>query len=187
MKGRFFAFGALGSALLLSGCAYRLGTGEAGSPWGISRKAVRIAIAPVRNRSFVPQAEGIFTEQLHRYFFRTPGWKLVGESRADVVLEVTLESFDTHLESQQDGRPQSLKLFLKASCSLRNAKSNSYLIRDLSIGTETPSEVSETEDVYYSTPPFLTRDLAEQVGRAVTHPWPSTEVQEKQSAQALSP
>ncbi|MDR2377593.1 MAG: LPS assembly lipoprotein LptE [Puniceicoccales bacterium] len=187
MKGRFFGLCALGSSLLLSGCAYRMGTEPPGSSWGISRKTVHIALAPVRNLSLAPQAEGILTEQLHRYFLCTPGFKLVKESRADVVLEVTLESFDTHLESQQDNRPQSIKLSLKASASLRDAKSNSYLIKNLAIGAEAYSEVSETEDVYYSDPPLLARDLAEQVGRAVTHPWPLQEAQKKQSTQAPSP
>lgn len=172
--------------ILFSGCAYRMGMGEIGSTLGVPKRAIRIAITPVRNLSLAPQAEGIFNEQLQRYFIRTSGWKLVEESQADVVLEITLESFDTHLESQQDERPQSLKLSLQASAALRSTKSNAYLFQGLCIGTDTLSEVSETEDIHHAILPILTRDLAELVGRAVTHSWPLPEVQKKQNAKPPS-
>jgi hypothetical protein len=115
--------------------------------------------------------EGIFTEQLHRYFLHTPGWQLSEESRADAILEISLNHFGTHLGSTQDDRPQSLCLELTASASLRNVQDNHYYFQNIPFQANVYYEIAETQDIYYAAIPLLTRDLTHQIGRAVCQPW----------------
>jgi len=173
MGGRLFRMAVPGAVILLAGCAYQRGIWEDRACfWGQKESPCRIAVAPVRNLSLAPQAEGIFSEQLHRYFLRTPGWELVEESEADVVLEVTLGDFGTHSGRRQDGHLQSLGLSLDASASLRSVGDNRYFFQNIPFRAGTHYEIAETEDLYYAAVPLLTRELAEQIGRAVSQPWP---------------
>jgi hypothetical protein len=165
-------YGLIGISILLPGCSYHLGlpshslplSGKNGAPY-------RVAIAPIQDLSLAPQAEGIFTEQLHRYFLHAPGWQLAKISQADVILEIRLHHFGTHLGSSQVDRPQSLNLELSASASLRNASDNHYFFQNMTFRSETHYEIAETQDVYYAAIPLLIRDLVHQIGRAVCQPW----------------
>jgi hypothetical protein len=161
--------------IFFAGCSYHRGFPESiYSDLGRNKITYRIAIASIKNLSLAPQAEGIFTEQLHRYFTCVPGWQLSEESQADVILETRLEHFDTHLGSTtQQGRIQSLRLALEASASLKNTEDNHYYFQNRTFHTEIYYEVTETNDLYHAAIPLLTRDLVEKIGRAVCLPWRS--------------
>jgi hypothetical protein len=156
------------------GCSYHRGLpGNTCFGSGENRSNCCIAIAPVKNLSLAPQAEGIFTEQLHRYFTRTPGWQLSEEPQADVLLDTCLEHFVKHCGNKQQGLVQSLRLTLKASASLRSAENNRYHFQNIPFQAEIYYEIAETNDIYYAAIPLLTRDLVEKIGRAVCLPWRS--------------
>ncbi|MDR0444689.1 MAG: LPS assembly lipoprotein LptE [Puniceicoccales bacterium] len=155
-----------------AGCSYHRGFPEnTYSDPGGNKIICHIAIAPVKNLSLAPQAEGIFTEQLHRYFTCIPGWQLSEEPQADVILETRLEHFNTHLGSTREEHIQSLHLALTASASLRKAEDNHCYFQNIPFQAETYYEITEINDPYYAAIPLLTRDLVEKIGRAVCYPW----------------
>jgi hypothetical protein len=167
----------IGTSILLHGCSYHLGLPSHSLPSSDGNGTpYRIAIAPIQDLSLAPQVEGIFTEQLHRYFLHTPGWQLSEESRADIILEICLNHFGTHLGSTQEDRPQSLDLELTASASLRNVSDNHYYFQNVIFRSETRYEIAETQDIYYAAIPLLSRELAKQIGRAVCQPWDFSDI-----------
>ncbi|MDR2419797.1 MAG: hypothetical protein LBD40_00520 [Puniceicoccales bacterium] len=181
-------YGLIGISILLSGCSYHLGLPSHSLPLsGRNGAPYRIAIAPIQDFSLAPQVEGIFTEQLHRYFLHTPGWQLSKISQADAILEICLNHFGTHLGSSQEDRPQSLDLELSASASLRNVSGNHYFFQNIAFRSETHYEVAETQDVYYAAIPLLTRDLVHQIGRAVCQPWNFSDTFSKKSDPGIDP
>lgn len=157
-------------ALLAGGCAsYRLGTGA-------KLAFDSIYIPPADNPAAVPQATALVTREIRSAFMRDGRVSLANSAAdADVILEITLGSYDrqmTAVQPQDTALARKFDITLTALCTLRNAHTGEVLFENRPVestrqvftdGGQLPAE--------YQTLPNIAQLLADRVLHAVLDVW----------------
>lgn len=166
MKTIFSSF-ALLSFLLLVGC-YHLG-----NPSELSFH--RIYIAPVENKTYIPQAQAIITSQLRQQLLRD-GRILVSDLEdAQVILSVCLTNYKNTIVATQEeetGLAKSFNFNLTAECSLYDATNQSFLFEKKNISAHVNTLVDGGVQIaeYQSVLP-LGEKLAQKIKDLILNPW----------------
>jgi hypothetical protein len=162
-----FAF-VFAAALAVAGCGhYRLGTGAA--------PAFRtLHVAPVSNRTLLPQAQAILTTQLRESLLRDGRVQLASEG-ADAILTVMIVSYVREVAAVREGDTGLARKFnvtLGTLCTLRETRTGRTIFENRPI--QAVREVftdSGQQPAEYQTLPLLAEALAVKVTRAALDVW----------------
>lgn len=158
------------AAFGLGGCArYQLGT--AGKLTFSS-----LYVAPVENKTLLPQGQTIISTQLRDAFVRDNRVSLVNSSEgADVTLQVVIRDYHRTVaaaRSDDTGLARKFTLTLGATCTLRDNRSGKVLFADRQIEVQrdafTDSGQLQSE---YQALPLLAQSLADKVSHTVLDVW----------------
>lgn len=170
MTPRISVFCLLIAALGLAGCAhYQLGT--EGKP-----AFATLYVAPVANKTLLPQAEPIVSTQLREAFIRDARVVLVNSAaEADATLSVTINDYHREMTAAREddtGLARKFALTLGTTCTLRDNRSGQVLFSDRPIAVRrdafTDSGQLQSE---YQTLPLLAAALAQKISHAVLDVW----------------
>ena len=155
------------AALLSSGCAhYQKGDGNVVAFHSI-------AIAPVVNKSFAPQARTYVSESLVSTFALGGKLAVLPEDQAETVLHVTLVSYDKNIGAKQSddtGTARSLELVLGANIVLTDATGNTLMAKSFEIHNEVYADSGATRAENQAIP-AMAHALAQQIYLAVIGKW----------------
>ena len=165
----------LGRALLgavvfvLAGCShYRLGTGPAPS-------FHTLYVAPVANRTMLPQARETVTSQIRTAFARDSRVALANSAaEADATLEVTIVDFHRDVAAVREGDTglaRKFDLIVGADCTLRQ-RDGTVLFRNrhIEVRREAFTDAGQLQSEY-QTIPLLAADLADRIDHAALDVW----------------
>lgn len=160
----------LAAAFSLGGCAhYQLGT--AGKLTFSS-----LYVAPVANKTLLPQAQAIVSTQLRDAFLRDNRVSLVDSSAgADVTLEVVIRDYHRSVEaarSDDTGLARKFALTLGVTCTLRDNRSGKVLFADraLEVHRDAFTDSGQLQSEYQALP-LLAQSLADKVSHTVLDVW----------------
>ncbi|MDB6095426.1 MAG: hypothetical protein JWM32_2988 [Verrucomicrobia bacterium] len=170
MISRFPVLCLLVGVLGFSGCAsYRLGTDA-------KLAFTTLYVAPVANKTLLPQAQAIVSTQLRERLGRDGRVTLVNSpAEADATLTVVIRDYHRDVRAVREddtGLARKFALILGTDCTLHDNRAN----RDLF----THRSVVATRDAYtdsgqlqseYQTLPLLAESLADKVSHAVLDVW----------------
>jgi hypothetical protein len=162
----FLLLAALG---LSTSCAhYRLGAGAAPTFHSVY-------IAPVENKTALPQARALVSTQLRETFARDGRVTLANSSEAaDAILSVTLSDFhrDTAAAREGDtGLARKFNLVLGATCTLRDRSGKIvFENRTISATREAFTDSGQLE-AEYQTLPLLAESLSGKIAHAALDVW----------------
>lgn len=133
-------------------------------------------VAPVQNKTLLPQAQAIVSTQLRDAFVRDNRVSLVNSSDgADVSLEVVIRDYHRSVEaarSDDTGLARKFSLTLGVTCTLRDNRSGKALFTDRRIEVQrdafTDSGQLQSE---YQALPLLAQSLADKVSHTVLDVW----------------
>lgn len=157
-------------ALLPAACAhYRLGPG--GQP-----AFTTLYVAPVANRTMLPQSAALVGTQLRESFLRDARITLVNSpAAADATLDVTLVDYSRAVaapRSDDTGLARKFQLSLLAECTLRDRRTGRVWFARRPVGATkeayTDSGQLQSE---YNTAPLLASSLADNIVHAVLDVW----------------
>jgi hypothetical protein len=176
------------SALLLTGCAsYKAGTGSPAS-------TRTIWVAPVINKSYMPQISAIITERVRESFLADNEQLLARRNDADTHLEITITEMErsgrargptvvdvndkngvkTAKQVEDRGLYKSYDVILTARATLTDSKTGKVLMdREYLASTQTlpsPYTVTNADDERMLIP-ILARDLAKQIHDSIAFTW----------------
>lgn len=176
------------AALLLTGCTtYNAGTGSASG-------ARTIWVAPVVNKSYLPQIAAVITERVRESFLADNEQTLARKDDADTHLEITVTEMErsgratgpvvtdvlvkkdvkTVRQVEDRGLYKSYDIIISARAILTETKTGKVLLdREYLASTQTlPSPYSVTNaDDERMLMPILARDLAKQIHDSIAHTW----------------
>ena len=155
---------------LLGGCAnYQLGTG--GKP------AFRtLYVAPVENKSLLPQARAVLSIQLREAFARDGRVSLANSAEtADATLTVIVTDYHRDVATVREGDTglaRKFNLTLGTTCTLRDnrAAKNLFENRTVSVQREAFTDSGQLQSEY-QTLPLLAESLAAKVAHTALDVW----------------
>ena len=144
-----------------------------GSPADLPFQSLHIKL--VENRSSLPQAPALFTQNLIEAFLRDGRVLVTSEREADALLAVTLQQVTRRLSSTQGNdtlRGRSFALSLRATATLTEARSGRTLFesREFTVSEETLAD-DGLQPAEYQSIPILARDLARKIKDSIVNPW----------------
>ena len=159
------------SALLgLAGCAhYQLGTS---AKLGFTT----LYVAPVANKTMLPQAQAIVSTQLRAAFLQDGRVTLVNSpDEADVTLRVVLHDYHREVTAAREndtGLARKFNLILGTECTLHDNRSHRDLFaaRPVSVTREVFTDSGQLQAEYQDVP-LLAESLARQVTHTVLDVW----------------
>lgn len=161
----------LAGSLFLAGCScYQLG-----NPSLAALPFKTLYVKPVINKSLVPQAQALVSEQLIR-FLQQSGIDIIQcEESADATLIVVLEKY-THTvfstKSTDTTLASSFIVFLGASCTLINNQTCEPFFENCKVVSTFNVEANDSvQRVLYQDMPILTQKLANQIRNLVMGTW----------------
>jgi hypothetical protein len=160
-------------ALCAIGCShYQLGTG--------AKLSFRtLYVAPVENKTFLPQAREIVSTQLREAFLRDARVTLVNSpDAADATLSVVLTDYHREQASARagdTGLARKFNLHLTATCTLRDHRGgaggkNLFAQRPVTVQRESFTDSGQQQSEF-QTLPLLATALADKVSHAVLDVW----------------
>ena len=167
---RISALSLLFTALGLAGCAhYQLGTDG-------KLAFTTLYVAPVANKTLLPQAEAIVSTQLREAFVRDARLVLVNSAaEAEATLSVTINDYHREMTAAREddtGLARKFALTLGTTCTLRDNRSGKVLFADRAVAVKrdafTDSGQLQSE---YQTLPLLAEALAQKIAHAVLDVW----------------
>lgn len=180
MRARPSALWALAALCVsLVGCShYRLGTSGRLS-------FTTLYVAPVANKTLLPQAQAIVSTQLRDAFIRDGRVVLVDSpEQADAILSVTITNYHREIAAvleNGNGLASKFTLFLGATCTLRAGRDAKPLFENAEVeasrGSYTDNGVANATmplnqlQSEYNTLPLLASDLAGKVAHRVLDVW----------------
>lgn len=168
---RVLAFGCLvWSVFLATGCAnYQLGTGSTPS-------FRTLYVAPVVNKTLLPQSQAILSTRLRETFSRDGRVTLAGsETGADAVLTVTIVDYHRDVAAVREGDTglaRKFNLTLGVTCSLKDIRTGKFIFenRPISAVREAFTDGGQLQSEY-QTLPLLAEALATKVAHAALDVW----------------
>jgi len=157
-------------ALGLAGCAhYQLGTDG-------KLAFTTLYVAPVANKTLLPQAEAIVSTQLREAFIRDTRVVLVNTAaEAEATLSVTINDYHREMTAAREddtGLARKFALTLGTTCTLRDTRSGKVLFADRAVAVKrdafTDSGQLQSE---YQTLPLLAEALAQKISHTVLDVW----------------
>lgn len=132
-----------------------------------------VAIAPVVNESFAPQARTYLNESLMSEFGLGGELTILPEDQAETILHVRLKNYSKNIaarSSTDSGVARSLELVLSAEVVLNDSLGNVIFARTFEIHNEVyaDSGASRAESTAI---PAMTKRLAEEIHIALTSNW----------------
>lgn len=173
-KGALFKFLGILSFLLLSiGCQqYHLCT-------HVPIPFTSIYILPVKNDTYIPQAQALLTNQLRQLFICEGAIDLKDPDTADAILTVSLQSYKQEGNSVQEldtTEFSSIKLKLTAKCSLVNNHNQKIYFRDQIVEITLSTAVNDAfQGSVHQLMPTLTEMLAQEISSKVMSIWTGPE------------
>ena len=170
MTRRISVFSLLVVALGLTGCAhYQLGTDG-------KLAFTTLYVAPVANKTLLPQAEAIVSTQLREAFIRDARVVLVNSAaEAEATLSVTINDYHREMTAAREddtGLARKFALTLGTTCTLRDTRSGKVLFADRAVAVKrdafTDSGQLQSE---YQTLPLLAEALAQKIAHSVLDVW----------------
>jgi len=167
---RISALSLLVAALGLAGCAhYQLGTDG-------QLAFSTLYVAPVANKTLLPQAEAIVSTQLRQAFIRDARLVLVNSAaEAEATLSVAINDYHREMTAAREddtGLARKFALTLGTTCTLRNNRSGKVLFADRAVAVKrdafTDSGQLQSE---YQTLPLLAEALAQKIAHTVLDVW----------------
>ena len=159
-----------GLGLLTAGCAhYQLGTG---SQPGFQS----LFVEPVANRTLVPQAQALISNQLRTGFARDARVRLVNTpTGADAVLSVALTGYRREVAAVREGDTGLARKFnvtLEATCTLRDQRTGKLIFenRPIQAVREVFTDGGQLQSEYQVLP-LLAEALAAKVTHAALDVW----------------
>ena len=164
-----FAFVLLGAALL-TGCShYRLGTGQ-------NLAFQTLYVAPVENKTMLPQAVALVSTALRDEFLRDGRVTLVNSSaEADATLTLTLSDYHRDVATVRPGDTglaRTFTLTLGATATLHDNRAGRDLFtrRPLDAGRDAYTDSGQLQSEYQSLP-LLAGALAKKISHAALDVW----------------
>jgi hypothetical protein len=151
----------LAIALLMPGCShYRLGTGAA-------PKFQTLYVAPVANRTLLPQARELVTTRIRETFARDGRVTLTNSAdTADATLSIAIVDYHRDVSAVREGDTglaRKFDLILTAACTLRDR--NGMIIfenRPVTVRREAFTDLGQLQSEY-QTLPLLAESLSDRV------------------------
>ncbi|HVS53656.1 MAG TPA: LPS assembly lipoprotein LptE [Opitutaceae bacterium] len=163
---------ACASLLIGGGCAhYQLGTGAAG------KLAFRtLYVAPVENRTLLPEARALVSTRLRETFARDGRVALADSPEAaDATLTVTLVDYHRDVAAVREGDTglaRKFELVLVATCTLHDNRANRTLFENRPVqATREAFTDSGQLQAEYQTLPLLAESLADRIVHAALDIW----------------
>lgn len=132
-------------------------------------------VKPIINRSFVPQAQALLSEQLIRYLQQSGIEITQCEENADATLIVILEKYNYIVFSTQSTDTTLASSFivsLNASCTLINNDACQPIFENAKVAATFNVEANDSvQRVLYQDMPILTQKLANQIRDLVIGTW----------------
>jgi len=159
-------------ASIVSGCShYQLGTG-AKSPLAFHT----LYVAPVANKSLLPQAQAIVSERVRDAFARDGRVALAAAGdAADATLEVTLTDYHREVAAARagdTGLARKFNLILTASCTLRDHRAGKVLFENRTVSTSLEAFTDQGQlQAEYEAVPLLASALADKITHAALDTW----------------
>jgi len=157
--------------LFLCGC----GSYHLGNPGLANLSFKTLYIKPVINKTFVPQAQALLSEQLIRFFQQSGIDVTQSEESADATLIVVMDKYFYRIfssKSTDTTLASSFVVVLQANCSLIDNKSCCPLFENTKIASTFNAEANDSvQRVLYQDMPILTQKLANQIRNLVTGTW----------------
>lgn len=170
LRGLFTALCAGLALLALSGCAhYSLGPG--GQP-----SFRTLYVAPVANKTLLPQTQAILSTQLREAVIRDPRVQLVNAAAgADATLNVSITGYRRDVAAVREGDTGLARKFnvtLEVTCTLRDQRSGKVIFenRPISAVREVFTDSGQLQ-AEYQTIPLLAEALAAKIARAALDVW----------------
>jgi hypothetical protein len=160
----------LASVLWLGGCShYQLGTG--------GKLTFRtLYVAPVANKTLLPQAQALLSTQLRETFARDGRVSLVNSpDAADATLTVVINDYHRDVAAVREGDTglaRKFNLVLGATCTLRDnrAAKNLFAERPVSATREAFTDSGQLQ-AEYQTLPLLADALSAKIAHAALDVW----------------
>lgn len=155
---------------LLGGCShYHLGSPKEKLPFNT------LYIAPVQNRTYIPQAQALLSQQLALAFQQAGVLITHNPDQADAHLDITLIHYDrttATIRKEDAFLAKSFTLRLTAECTLIDQTTGLAFFkhRSSSASLNTFTEKS-TQSVEYQDMPVLTQKLAQNIKNLVISVW----------------
>jgi hypothetical protein len=170
MTPRLPVFCLLSAVLCLPGCAhYQLGTeGKLGF--------TTLYVAPVANKTLLPQAQAIVSTQLREAFIKDARVTLVDSAAdADATLSVTITDYHREVTAAREddtGLARKFALTLGTTCTLRDNRSGKELFakRAVSVQRDAYTDSGQLQSEY-QTLPLLADALAQKISHTVLDVW----------------
>jgi hypothetical protein len=159
-------------SFLVTGCShYQLGTGSAGK-----LAFHTLYVAPVENRTLLPEARAVVSTQLREAFARDGRVALVSSPEAaDATLTVVITNYhrDTAAARADDtGLARKFNLTLETTCMLRDNRGlkNYFENRAVSVQREAFTDSGQLQSEYQALP-LLAESLAGKITHTVLDVW----------------
>lgn len=170
-QGRFAAMVcALAMSLGLAGCAhYQLGSGS-------TPKFRTLYVAPVENKTLLPQARALLSTQLREVFARDGRVTLVNSpSDADATIEVVISEFTREVAAVREedtGRARKFNLVLVTTCTLRDNRAGRNLFENRPVKATRESFTDSGQlQSEYQTLPLLAKVISDRIAHAALDVW----------------
>jgi len=170
LRGLLTALCACAALVASSGCAhYSLGAG--GQPTFRT-----LFVAPVANKTLLPQAQAILSTQLREAVVRDPRVQLVNAAGgADATLAVTITGYRRDVAAVREGDTGLARKFnvtLEVTCTLRDQRSGKVIFesRPINAVREVFTDSGQLQ-AEYQTIPLLAEALAAKITRAALDVW----------------
>ena len=169
MTARLINFSILVGALLLCGCnSYQLGP-----PVNLPFKTVYVA--PIKNKSFAPQAHSTLTNQLANAFLSEGVLTLHTKDKANATLSVVVDKYDRGISATDETDSQlarSISASLSAKATLIDNRTGKVYFRDIAFSTSaTVYDNAGFQQAEYQVMPILARDLSRKIHQYVISMW----------------
>lgn len=160
----------LSAVLGLAGCShYQLGTGA-------TLTFRTLYVAPVANKTLLPQAQAIVSTQLRETFARDGRVSLVSSpDAADATLTVVINDYHRDIAAVREGDTglaRKFNLVLGANCTLRDNRAAKDLFADRPV-TATREAFTDSGQLQaeYQTLPLLAETLSAKIAHAALDVW----------------
>lgn len=167
---RFSVLGLLCLAAGLAGCAhYRLGTGA-------KPAFATLYIAPVENKTLLPQARALLSTQVRAAFEKDGRVALVNSPEAaEATLDIVIRDYHRDVASvrtDDTGLARKFALTLGVVCTLRDRRNGEVLFADRPVATQRDAFTDGGQlQAEYEVLPLLAESLAQKISHTVLDVW----------------
>lgn len=146
-----------------------------GSPGLDSLPFQTLYVKPIMNKTYIPEAQALVSQQLIRYLQQSGIWITQCEEDADAVLTVVLRNYNqTTLTTQRHDTTlaSSFSVSVDAECTLINNRDCSAYFANRRVCASINAEADDSVlQVLYQDMPILTEKLADQIRNLVIGTW----------------